>query len=247
MKDANNIALKMFFGYKLTETDDPLYSHLLRWHNTSRIKAFFSEDIISRLNGYNPLEAIYPALPCEFMNWSDLAKSQYLEATIFMSGYLLSSQGDRMAMGNSVEGRYPFLDYRVIEFCGKLPDNFKLNCLNEKFLLKKMSAGKIPGSISKRSKQPYRAPIASSFFNSDAPAYVSEILSENSVKSFGLFNPGKVKSLINKIHTQKNIPEVDQMAIAGILSTQLLHKMFILDPITPNMDNLANLKIIVES
>jgi asparagine synthase (glutamine-hydrolysing) len=152
-----------------------------------------------------------------------------------------------MAMGNSVEGRYPFLDYRVIEFCGKLNDNFKLNGLNEKFLLKKMSVGKIPASITKRTKQPYRAPIVDSFFNTSSPTYISEILSEHSLKSFGLFNPIKVKSLISKILLQKNISEVDQMAIAGILSTQLLYKMFILEPITPTMDNLGNLKVIVES
>jgi asparagine synthase (glutamine-hydrolysing) len=247
MKDANNFASKMFFGYKLSETDNPLYSHLLRWHNTSRIRSFFSDDISTALNGYDPLEVLHPKLPDNFMKWSGLAKSQYLEATIFMSGYLLSSQGDRMAMGNSVEGRYPFLDYRVIEFCGKLNDSFKLNGLNEKFLLKKMSVGKIPASITKRTKQPYRAPIAGSFFNAGSPAYISEILSEHSLKSFGLFNPIKVKSLINKILLHKNISEVDQMAIAGIISTQLLYKMFILEPIMPTMDNLTNLKVIVES
>jgi asparagine synthase (glutamine-hydrolysing) len=163
-----------------------------------------------------------------------------------MSGYLLSSQGDRMAMGNSVEGRYPFLDYRVIEFCGKLPDNYKLNSLNEKFLLKKMSEGRIPASITKRSKQPYRAPIASSFFGEGAPEYVSEILSESTLKSYGLFDPQKVRSLIKKIESKQGMPEVDQMAIAGILSTQLLHKMFILEPVKPISDNLANLKIIKE-
>ncbi len=248
MKGANNMmASRMFFGYKLTETNNPFYSHLLRWHNTSRIKAFFSDGISAKLNGYDPVESLYPKLPDNFMKWNDLAKSQYLESSIFMSGYLLSSQGDRMAMANSVEGRYPFLDYRVIEFCGKLNDNLKLNGLNEKFLLKKMSVGKIPGSITKRTKQPYRAPIADSFFNSGSPSYISEILSENNLKSFGLFNPIKVKALINKILLQKNISEVDQMAIAGIISTQLLYKMFILDPIVPAMNNLQNLKIIVES
>ena len=80
-----------------------------------------------------------------------------------MSGYLLSSQGDRMAMANSVEGRYPFLDYRVIEFCNKLPADFKLNGLNEKYLLKKLMKNKIPESIIRRSKQPYRAPIKNAF------------------------------------------------------------------------------------
>jgi asparagine synthase (glutamine-hydrolysing) len=248
MENANNMmASRMFFGYKLTETNNPFYSHLLRWHNTSRIKAFFSDDVSTKLNGYDPVESLYPKLPDNFMKWSDLAKSQYLEASIFMSGYLLSSQGDRMAMANSVEGRYPFLDYRVIEFCGKLNDNFKLNGLNEKFLLKKMSSGKIPASITKRTKQPYRAPIADSFFNAGSPAYISESLSEENLRSFGLFNHLKVKRLIDKISLQKNISEVDQMAIAGILSTQLLYKMFILDPIAPAMNNLANVKIIRES
>jgi asparagine synthase (glutamine-hydrolysing) len=226
LKDRGNLGAKMFFGYKLTETSNPLYSHLLRWHNTSRIKSFFSDEITEQLKGYDALEEISEKLPKQFPNWSELAQSQYLEATIFMSGYLLSSQGDRMAMGNSVEGRYPFLDYRVVEFCSKLPDSFKLNGLNEKFLLKKMSAGKIPESITKRIKQPYRAPITTTFFNSHTLPFITDILSENSIKSFGLFNPQKVNSLINKIKLQKNVSEVDQMAITGILSTQLLEKKF---------------------
>jgi asparagine synthase (glutamine-hydrolysing) len=181
------------------------------------------------------------------MNWSELARSQYLESTIFMSGYLLSSQGDRVAMANSVEGRYPFLDYRVIEFCNQLPDNFKLNCLQEKFLLKKTSLGKIPASITKRSKQPYRAPIVSIFFNTNQPAYISEMLSSSCLQSYGLFNPQKVNLLISKMNQQKNISEVDQMAICGILSTQLLYMMFIKNPIIPKMENLNDPKIVVES
>ena len=244
MKEANNtIALKMFFGYKLAETDNPLYSHLLRWHNTSRIKSFFSDSVHESLNGYDPQDELYSKLPGNFMDWSELARSQYLEATIFMSQYLLSSQGDRMAMGNSVEGRYPFLDYRVIEFCNRLPDSFKLNCLNEKFLLKRMSVNKIPASITKRAKQPYRAPIAGIFFNSKSPAYISDILSSTCLQSYGLFNPQKVNLLINKIRSQKNTSEVDQMAIAGIVSTQLLYKMFIQNPIIVNNNNMKNIKI----
>ncbi|MGN6196992.1 MAG: asparagine synthase (glutamine-hydrolyzing) [Ginsengibacter sp.] len=247
LKDGGSLGSKMFFGYKLTETSDPLYSHLLRWHNTSRIKSFLSDEINEQLNGYDPLQLISEKIPSNFPGWTELAQSQYLEATIFMSGYLLSSQGDRMAMGNSVEGRYPFLDYRVIEFCSQLPDHFKLNCLNEKFLLKKMSVGKIPDSISKRSKQPYRAPIATTFFNADSPSFISDIVSENSIKSFGLFNPQKVNSLINKIKLQKNVSEVDQMAITGILSTQLLQKMFAADRTIPTFDLPLNKKIVTKS
>ncbi len=246
IRDSNTMALKMFFGYKLSETEDPFYSHLLRWHNTSRLKTYFSDEITQATNAYDPVGGLYSGLPGNFASWSGLSKSQYIESTIFMSGYLLSSQGDRVAMGNSVEGRYPFLDYRIIEFCAGLPDNFKLNCLNEKFLLKKMSVGIIPPSITKRSKQAYRAPIVSSFFNSAAPAYIDELLSENKLKAFGLFNPDKVRSLIDKAKGNKNFSEIDQMAVAGILSTQLLYKMFILDPVTTNIDELTNIKIVEE-
>ncbi len=244
IKDSNTMALKMFFGYKLTETDNPLYSHLLRWHNTSRLKTYFSDEVTQAINTYDPTDLVYPSLPEGFMNWSGLAKSQYLETTIFMSGYLLSSQGDRMGMANSVEGRYPFLDYRVIEFCAGLPDSFKLNCLNEKYLLKKMSSGKIPASITKRSKQAYRAPIVSSFFNAGSPDYVEEILSGDNLKLFGLFNSEKVKLLITKIKSGQHISEVDQMAIAGIISTQLLYKMFIVNPVPTNIEALGNIRII---
>jgi len=244
LKNSPNFALKMFFGYKLTDTKDPLYSHLLRWHNTSRIKSFLSDDFASSIKENNPISEVYKTLPKGFANWSELAKSQYLEAAIFMSGYLLSSQGDRMAMGNSVEGRYPFLDYRVIEFCAKLPDHQKLNCLNEKFILKKLSMGKIPQSITTRPKQPYRAPIASILSNQETPNYINEILSEESLNSFGIFNSAKVGNLIVAVKQQKTVSEIDQMAIAGILSTQLLHKMFIQEQIKGDIDVLKNCRII---
>ena len=246
MRESNNTALKMFFGFKLSETDNPLYSHLLRWHNTSRIRAYFNKEFTSDLNGYNAVDKVYSSLPVNFTDWSDLAKSQYLESTIFMSGYLLSSQGDRMAMGNSAEGRYPFLDYRIIEFSAKLPDRLKLNCLNEKFLLKKMSVGKIPESITKRSKQAYRAPIVGSFFNADAPPFIDEILSENTIREFGIFDPEKVQLLIRKIRNNGNISEMDQMAVAGILSTQILYKLFIKSTIIPDTESLVNIRIIRE-
>lgn len=246
IRDAGPTALKLFFGYKLNETKSPFYSHLLRWHNTSRIKSFLSDDISIRLSDYNPLNLLSEKLPEHFHNWSSLAKAQYLESTIFMSGYLLSSQGDRMLMANSVEGRYPFLDHRVIEFCNRLPDNLKLNGLNEKFLLKKMSKDMIPESIRKRVKQPYRAPVPENFFSNKYSDNIAEILSPGFLKSCGLFNPEKIQTLMNKMNKQKEVSEVDQMTLTAIISTQLLYKMFISDSINADIRNLENLKIIKE-
>ncbi len=227
MKDARSNALKMFFGYKLEETDNPYYSHILRWHNTSRIQNYFSEHMKSALKGYSPLEKLPGFIDPAFEQWDDLARAQYLEASIFMSGYLLSSQGDRMAMGNSVEGRYPFLDHRVIEFATNLPDRLKLNSLNEKFLLKKMMKGKIPESVLNRSKQAYRAPISMSFFGEKQPEYVKELLSDNKLKEYGYFNTEPVSRLLSKAISGGNMSEIENMSLAAILSTQLVHYFFI--------------------
>ncbi|MBS3776492.1 MAG: asparagine synthase (glutamine-hydrolyzing), partial [Bacteroidales bacterium] len=153
MANASPGMLKMFFGYRLEDTSSPFYSHLIRWNNTSKIKNFFSPELLNGHASYNPQEDIYSRLPDDFNTWTPLAKSQLLEINLFMSGYLLSSQGDRMAMANSVEGRYPFLDRRIMEYTASLPDNFKLNGLTEKFLLKKLMKDKIPSDIVKRSKQ----------------------------------------------------------------------------------------------
>jgi len=68
------------------------------------------------------------------MTWDPLSRAQYTEITIFLSNYLLSSQGDRVAMAHAVEGRFPFLDYRVVEFACRLPPNCRLQGLQEKFI-----------------------------------------------------------------------------------------------------------------
>ncbi len=248
MKQANPAILKMFYGYKLEDIENPFYSHLLRWNNSNHIKKHFSDQIKSELNGYSPLENLEETLPAGFNNWDYLEKSQWLETSIFMSGYLLSSQGDRMAMANSVEGRYPFLDYRVIEFCNKLPGDYKLHSLNEKYLLKKLMQNKIPESIIKRSKQAYRAPVKSAFFLNKPPDYVKEMLTHEYFSKAGIFDYNSISNMLQKIEKTGNSSEVEDMVLASVISTHLLHNQFI----EKNYENfqagkLNNLKLIEET
>ena len=218
--------LKLFFGYRLTETDSPFYSHLLRWQNTSRLTALFSDSIKRELKDYDPVEELSGLLPGQFSRWSSLAKAQWLEINIFMSEYLLSSQGDRMAMANSVEGRYPFLDHRIIEFAAQLPPDLKLHGLTEKFILKKMMKGRLPDTIVNRPKQAYRAPITSTFVK-NKPEYFHNILSEEHIREAGIFNPENIARLLKKLEDSPASSEMDNMALTGIISTQLLDKLFI--------------------
>ncbi len=225
ISNANSQFLKFFFGYKLGETDSPVYSHFLRWNNGNHVKKYFSKDVSDQLKGYNPVEDLVNQLDGSYDKYDFLAKAQSLEINIFMSGYLLSSQGDRMAMANSVEGRYPFLDYRLIEFCASLNPDFKLKGLDEKHLLKKMAQGRIPEQILKRPKQAYRAPIQSSFIAEGAPSYVENIFNEK-IAQQNIFDSNKTINLLTKLKSGKAGSETDNMALTAILSTGLLFNQF---------------------
>ncbi|WP_462317789.1 asparagine synthase (glutamine-hydrolyzing) [Marinilabilia sp.] len=227
LKTMSPSALKMFFGYRLQDIDSVLYSHLLRWSNTSKIRKLMAPQLV---NGQSFVDSLEKELEPVLRNKSDLAKAQYLETKIFMSGYLLSSQGDRMAMGNSVEGRYPFLDHRVMEFCNTLPDDYKLSGLKEKVLLKNQFKDRLPSQVVERSKQAYRAPLAAPFLNKkNQSEYVEHLLSEDFVRSAGLFDPRSVSVLMTKLMKGTSYSEVDQMGLVAILSTHLLWQQFISD------------------
>jgi asparagine synthase (glutamine-hydrolysing) len=247
MQKANPNILKMFFGFKLDETENPLFSHLLRWNNSGHISKYLNEAYRNGGYGSDYQIDIIPNLPEDFSKWDSIEKAQWLETTVFMSGYLLSTQGDRMGMANSIEGRYPFLDYRLIEFLAAIPPTLKLKGLNEKYLLKNLVNGKIPDTILNRSKQAYRAPISSVFMSDKLPESIKYVLSEEYILKTGIFNPAMVKVLLSKTKQLKQATETENMAIVAIVSTQLIHYQFI-DGNNEGLSEkrLVNLKLIEE-
>lgn len=218
--------LKAFFGKNLTDTCDPFYSHRLRWQNTARCRRFFSKELLAEIGDYDPLEELAETLPAEFKTWDPFAQAQYLEIVVFLSEYLLSSQGDRMGMAHSVEGRYPFLDPRLVEFSIKLPASYKMLGLREKAILKHAMRDALPLETLRRVKQPYRAPIRPVFFSEDSPEFVSECLSKESLKKTGYFDPDAVTGLVTKFRRGGRVSETEEMALTGILSVQLLNSMW---------------------
>jgi asparagine synthase (glutamine-hydrolysing) len=219
---------QLFFKKNLTDTHNRYYSHQIRWNNTSQLKKFFRQEFKQQFDDakmYSELEAYtHPDLD----KWHPFARVQYLEMRIFMAGYLLSSQGDRMMMGNSVEGRFPFLDHRLIEFANTIPPEYKMKVLNEKYILKKTYEDILPSGIVKRDKQPYRAPIAQCFTNG-SDNIASRQFSDEKIIENGYFDHktvGLLKKKIDKSNGQ-TLSARDDMAIVGIVSTQLLHHHFL--------------------
>ena len=135
-------------------------------------------------------------------------------------------------MGNSVEGRFPFLDYRLVDFANKLPAEYKLSGLDEKHILKKAFSYLVPDSILNRPKQPYRSPDAMSFFGNHKFDWIDEITDGNVLKDAGIFNPSAVEKLVSKCRKKegKNMSNSDNMMITAVLSTMLLYKNHIQNP-----------------
>ncbi len=218
--------LQSFFGEGLQDIADPCYSHAPRWRTTARQKRFFSGSLRAALGDIEADGGLAALLPDRMAGWHGLNKAQYLESKIFLGQYLLSSQGDRVAMAHAVEGRFPFLDHRVIEWAAGVPPHLKLRGLNEKYILKRAVADLLPPTITNRTKQPYRAPISTSFFAANAPAWVGDVLSEAEIEAAGLFDPRAVAKLAAKCRSGRPIGEGDNMALVGIISAQLLHQQF---------------------
>ena len=218
--------LRQFYGIGLDQPDAPLFSHLTRFQTTAQCKRFFSKALKERL-GSTAEGSLVESLPPEMQRWHPFNRSQYLEVKTLMPGYLLNAQGDRMLMGNSVEGRFPFLDHRVIEFAAQLNPTLKMRSLNEKYLLKRAMAGLVPASIINRHKQPYRAPDIPAFFSGKTPDYVNDLLSESKLRNAGYFDPQKVQLLVRKARQGQAFAYRDNMALVGILSTQIWHHHFV--------------------
>lgn len=213
--------LASFFGASGAALDDPLFSHRPRLDGTAATKLFFSGDLRARLSGYDATEELVTRLPESFARWHPLHQAQYLEARFLLPGYILSSQGDRMAMAHGIEGRFPFLDHRLVEFAAALPPEMKLKGLVEKHILREATKDLLPPTISRRTKQPYRAPDSQSFVGPGARDYVQAALGHAEVSAGGLFNPKAVAKLHEKCSHHPASGFRDNAAFVGILSTQL--------------------------
>jgi len=102
-----------------------------------------------------------------------------------------------------------------------------MKVLNEKYLLKRVARDLVPAPVWQRSKQPYRAPGGRAFFADRQAGYVDDLLSPAQVRKDGIFNPGAVGRLVQKFRDGKAIGVKDDMALVGILSTQIVVDRFV--------------------
>lgn len=118
----------------------------------------------------------------------------YLDFKLRMTDHLLTDHGDRMALANSVEARYPFLDIDVINFVRTIPPELKLKDATEKYILKRVAERRLPPEIMRREKFAFVAP-GSPYLLKQEIEWIDDLLSFDRIKREGYFNPHVVERL----------------------------------------------------
>jgi asparagine synthase (glutamine-hydrolysing) len=222
---AQRAIARKFFGRDLSRAAEPGFAHAIRWESAAALHGLFAPGLREELAGSDVHGELLGSLPRDFSRWTPLGQDQYLEIRTLLSGYLLSAQGDRMLMAHSVEGRFPFLDAEVLALAQSLPDSYKLRGLDEKHVLKRAARDLVPDEIARRKKQPYRAPDALSFCGESPPEWADEVMTGKALESAGVFDPAAASALWTKCRARAAAGQLsnrDNMALVGVLSTQLL-------------------------
>jgi asparagine synthase (glutamine-hydrolysing) len=89
---------------------------------------------------------------------SFLDRTLYTDITSYLPGDLLV-KADRMAMANSLEGRSPFLDHKLMEWAARLPENLRVRGGKGKYLLRKAFKDDLPEKVQRRGKQGFGVPV----------------------------------------------------------------------------------------
>ena len=152
----------------------------------------YSGEMWRRLDRWSAYDEL--AIPTERLRrWHPLNQSLYAGYKVLLPGLLLSGKGDRALRTASTEGRYPFLDEEVIDFCAQLPTEYKVNGFTDKWLLRRVAAKVAPNPVRNRRKEMFRATMSPVFFRAGRPAWVDQLLSPESLRATGYFNPAGVR------------------------------------------------------
>lgn len=222
-------ALLSFFRRNADNPADMLFSHRLRLANGPFTAQLFVDPCDDAQMRQALIRAAVAQMPA-FANAGLIERCQALEVVTLLSGYLLSSQGDRMTAAHGVEGRSPFLDTHIVDFAAKTPRSFRLtDSLAEKQLLKDAFAQVVPAAVIQRPKQPYRAPDACCFLAASAPDWVADITTPAALLSCPVLDRHFVERFLAKLRKTPldRISPREDAAFILLLSTLLLQQTMI--------------------
>jgi asparagine synthase (glutamine-hydrolysing) len=189
----------------------------------------YSEDLWRRLAGHCAYDD-FDITNERFTRWAPLNQSLYLGYKVMLAGLLLQAKGDRVAMNSSVEARYPLLDEDVIAFCASIAPEYKLRGRVDKWLLRQVAARTLPPRIANRPKTMFRASRSAALLAPDRPRWVDQLLSPESLRSTGWFDPeGVARERAAQVRFPAITPKriIMDLSLTCVVATQLWHHTFL--------------------
>ena len=148
----------------------------------------------------NVMKVDFEVLPTMFQSKELLedfkSPLSYMMAVDFQT-YMLDDilqKVDRATMTNSLEGREPMLDHRILEFAAQLPDEYKYQNGVKKRILREITHDYIPKKLLDRPKMGFAIPIAK-WLKNELREYLEEYLCEEKIDKQGIFNWAFIKKL----------------------------------------------------
>jgi asparagine synthase (glutamine-hydrolysing) len=188
---------------------------------------FYSDDMHEAIGTTNPwTELNFPQERAK--RWAPLHRGVWIASRVLLAGHLLQAKGDRVAMHSSVEVRYPFLDEDVFDFLAKLHPRWRLRGFKDKHLLRLLAERWVPKSVARRHKVIFRAPL-DSFHMEPEPPFVAQLLSEESLRKTGYFDPAAVARWRTDFRKMRpgSLPRLSvEMGLMAVAGTQLWHHLF---------------------
>ncbi len=190
---------KLFSGAAL-EGNDRLVEYF-RWAREGDLLALYTPEMRRALGGElaaTPmLDFLQPLPDCI----APLDRMLALEQRFFLTDHNLTYT-DKMSMAVGVEVRVPFLDLDLVDFAARIPLGLKQRGSEGKWVLKKAMEPYLPHEIIYRPKSGFGAPLRQ-WMRCDLRELLGDLLSANSLKRRGLFEPVAVQRLISANDTGK--------------------------------------------
>jgi asparagine synthase (glutamine-hydrolysing) len=189
---------------------------------------FFGEDMREHLGHHNPYDEL-GFDTARMARWHPFHRGMALGIRVMLPGMLLLCKGDRVAMHSSVETRYPFLDEDLMAYTTSLHPRWKLRGFKDKYVVRKVAERWLPRAIAQRRKMMFRAPM-DTFHLDNAPPFINQLLSEESLRRTGYFDPAAVAKWRQRLPSMSKIGYARtavEMGLMGVTATQLWHQTFI--------------------
>ena len=115
----------------------------------------------------------------------DTERMMYMDLVNYLPEDIMTKL-DRASMAASLEGRVPFLDYRLVEFAWRLPLDFKIHEDQGKRILRSVLARYVPRDLFERPKMGFNMPLRQ-WLRGPLRPWAEELLDERKLRGQGVF------------------------------------------------------------